>query len=86
MNEELITTDGEVTGLQITGDAFVTPVTKEEIEGGHIFNSKSCYSCHTGSNFGGQMIQKLGIVEEWPNQNDLGYYHIKKLSPYINYS
>jgi len=32
MNEQLITTDGEVTGLQITGDAFVTPVTKEEIE------------------------------------------------------
>ena len=32
MSEQLITTDGEVTGLQITGDAFVTPVTKEEIE------------------------------------------------------
>jgi len=32
MNEQLITTDGEVTGLEIKGDAFVTPVTKEEIE------------------------------------------------------
>lgn len=57
-------------------------LTKEEIEGGHVFNSKSCYSCHTSSNFGGQMIQKLGIIEEWPNKNDLGYYHIKKLSTY----
>jgi hypothetical protein len=32
MNEQLITTDGEVTGLEIKGDAFVAPVTKEEIE------------------------------------------------------
>lgn len=67
-------------------DSFIkgddNALTKEEVEGGHVFNSKSCYSCHTGSNFGGQMIQKLGIVEEWPNQNDLGYYHIKKLSAY----
>lgn len=57
-------------------------LSKAQIEGGHVFNSKSCYSCHTGSNFGGQMIQKLGITEEWPNQNDLGYYHLKKLSAY----
>ncbi|WP_332243925.1 cytochrome-c peroxidase [Flavivirga spongiicola] len=57
-------------------------LSKEEIEGGHIFNSKSCYSCHTGSNFGGQMIQKLGIAEAWPNKKDLGYYHLKKVSAY----
>ncbi len=57
-------------------------LSKEEIEGGYVFNSKSCYSCHTGSNFGGQMIQKLGINEDWPNKNDLGYYRIKKISAY----
>lgn len=57
-------------------------LSKEQIEGGHVFNSKSCYSCHTGSNFGGQMIQKLGITEEWPNKKDLGYYRVKKLSAY----
>ncbi len=57
-------------------------LSKEEIEGGHVFNSKSCYSCHTGSNFGGQMIQKLGIAEEWPNKKDLGYYRVKKISAY----
>ena len=59
-----------------------TALTSEQVEGGHVFNSKSCYSCHTGSNFGGQMIQKLGIAEKWPNQKDLGYYHVKKLSAY----
>ena len=36
-------------------------LTNEQIEGGHLFSSKNCYSCHTGSNIGGQMIQKLGI-------------------------
>ena len=67
-------------------DAFVlgdtTALTLEQIEGGHLFNDTSCYSCHTGSSFGGQMIQKLGITEAWPNQTDLGYYHVKHQSDY----
>ncbi|MEP5339456.1 MAG: cytochrome c peroxidase [Algibacter sp.] len=57
-------------------------LSKEQIEGGHLFNDKSCYSCHTGSNVGGQMIQKLGIEVAWPNQNDLGYYHLNRRSDY----
>ncbi|MEC3907890.1 cytochrome c peroxidase [Tamlana sp. 2201CG12-4] len=56
--------------------------TKEQIEGGLVFNSKSCYTCHTGSNIGGQMLQKLGITEEWHNQKDLGYYDVAKQSVY----
>lgn len=64
----------------IKGDDLA--LSKEQIEGGHIFNDKSCYSCHTGSNIGGQMIQKLGIEEPWPNQNDLGYYQVERLSDY----
>ncbi len=59
-----------------------TALSKEQIEGGHVFNDKNCYSCHTGSNVGGQMIQKLGIEREWPNQKDLGYYRVKRLSEY----
>jgi len=57
-------------------------LSKEQINGGHIFNNKNCYSCHTGSNIGGQMIQKLGIEVAWPNQKDLGYYRLKQLSDY----
>ncbi|WP_139957005.1 cytochrome-c peroxidase [Flavicella sediminum] len=58
----------------IQGD--LSALSSAAIEGGHVFNSKSCYSCHTGSNIGGQMLQKVGIVSDWPNQKDLGYYHI----------
>ena len=76
--------DGLITPAPI--DAFILgdmkALTAEQVEGGHLFNDKSCYSCHTGSNFGGQMIQKLGITEEWPNQNDLGYYHLKHQSDF----
>lgn len=90
-----ITHDNIVNALETFIKGLVTPaaidrfmegdmsaLSKEQIEGGHIFNSKSCYSCHTGSNIGGQMIQKLGVAEEWPNQMDLGYYQIKKESVY----
>ena len=64
----------------IAGD--VTALTDEQVEGGHVFNDYSCYSCHTGSNLGGQMIQKLGITEDWPNQKDLGYYYVNYQSDY----
>lgn len=67
-------------------DAFIKGDTKAltpiQIEGGVLFVNKACYSCHTGSNFGGQMIQKLGVEEPWPNQKDLGFYHLKKQAAY----
>ncbi len=94
-DNEVISFDNIVNALQTFIEGLRTPapidkflngkdkaLTKAQIEGGHVFNSKSCYSCHTGSNFGGQMIQKLGIAEDWPNQKDLGYYRVKKLSAY----
>ncbi|GAA4237632.1 cytochrome-c peroxidase [Postechiella marina] len=57
-------------------------LSKMQIQGGHIFNDKNCYSCHTGSNIGGQMIQKLGVEFNWPNQKDLGYYNIERNPDY----
>lgn len=57
-------------------------LTDVQLQGGLLFNKHSCYSCHTGSNFGGQMIQKVGLIEDWPNQKDLGYFHQKKNSEY----
>lgn len=87
-NASAISYDHIVAALQVfilglktpaPADAFIegdlSSLTKEQIEGGHLFNSKSCYSCHTGSNIGGQMIQKVGVLEDWPNQKDLGYYY-----------
>ncbi|NJB83538.1 cytochrome-c peroxidase [Wenyingzhuangia aestuarii] len=64
----------------ITGDTnALTPI---QIEGGILFVNRACYSCHTGSNFGGQMINKLGVEVPWPNQKDLGFYHLKKQVAY----
>ena len=53
-------------------------LTKDQLKGGKLFDEKMCSACHTGRNFGGQMRQKLGMIEKWPNQKDLGYYHVKK--------
>ncbi|WP_282134042.1 cytochrome-c peroxidase [Seonamhaeicola maritimus] len=87
--EDAITFDNALSALQMFIQGLVTPapiddfiqgddtaLTRVQIEGGHVFNDKNCYSCHTGSNIGGQMVQKLGVTEEWPNQSDLGYYKV----------
>jgi|TARA_B100000959_G_scaffold78163_1_gene82948 cytochrome c peroxidase len=51
----------------------------EQLEGGLLFDRKFCATCHTGTMFGGQMLQKLGAVRSWPNQKDLGYYYTTKV-------
>lgn len=53
-----------------------TALTAEQIQGGHLFTKHACYTCHTGTNFGGQMLQKVGIIRPWPNQEDMGYYEL----------
>lgn len=59
-------------------DGDDSQLTDEQIIGGQLFDSKNCYTCHTGSNFGGQMMQKMGAIEPWPNQKDQGYFHVTK--------
>lgn len=60
-------------------DAFMSgdnhALTSEQVTGGLLFDSQYCHSCHTGTNLGGRMIQKMGVKESWPNQADLGLYH-----------
>lgn len=55
-------------------------LTIEQIRGGYVFIEQACNACHTGPNFGGQMIQKMGVVRPWPNQRDLGYYEVSENS------
>ncbi len=55
-------------------------LTSEQLTGGLLFDRQYCHSCHTGTNFGGRMIQKMGVKERWPNQQDLGLYHDTKQS------
>lgn len=53
-------------------------LTENQLKGALIFDQKNCFACHTGASFGGQMIMKLGVTQEWPNQKDLGYFHVSK--------
>lgn len=50
----------------------------KQLRGGRVFDEKGCVSCHTGATFGGQMIIKLGVTEQWPNQSDQGLFTITK--------
>lgn len=42
------------------------------------FKTNGCISCHQTQNIGGNMFQKIGIFEEYPNQEDLERYEITK--------
>jgi len=50
-----------------------------ELEGLKLFTNVGCMVCHTGEFVGGAMYQKVGIVEEWPNQKDQGRFEVTKL-------
>jgi cytochrome c peroxidase len=53
-------------------------LTAKQLKGAKAFDEKNCFACHTGVSFGGEMIMKLGVTREWPNQKDLGYYNVSK--------
>jgi cytochrome c peroxidase len=49
-----------------------------ELEGLKVFTNIGCMVCHTGEFVGGAMYQKVGIVEEWPDQRDQGRFAVTK--------
>lgn len=53
-------------------------LTDDEISGFLNFNKTGCGACHSGQLLGGQSFMKAGLVNVWPNQNDLGRYEITK--------
>jgi cytochrome c peroxidase len=58
-------------------------ISLEAIEGYRLFKRYGCASCHQGRNVGGNMFQKLGVVEPYYSSSnnrgyeavDLGLYH-----------
>ncbi|PIF03757.1 MAG: cytochrome B6 [Arcobacter sp.] len=52
-------------------------LSKDEKEGYKLFKEYGCISCHNGVNVGGNLMQKLGITEEYPT-NDFGKFNITK--------
>jgi cytochrome c peroxidase len=42
------------------------------------FVSAGCITCHMGTYLGGQMYQKTGLIQPWPNQKDQGRFDVTK--------
>ena len=38
-----------------------------------------CASCHTGAYLGGDLYEKAGAANDWPNQKDLGRFAVTKV-------
>jgi len=58
-------------------------ITKAQKRGYRLFKSYGCVSCHQGKNVGGNMYQKLGVLEDIvlhssSLSNDLGRYNVTK--------
>jgi len=56
-------------------DAALTPAEKQGL---NEFLATGCQGCHNGAFMGGQMFQRLGVVQPWPNKSDLGRYTVTK--------
>lgn len=53
-------------------------LTDAELEGLRVFTNVGCMVCHTGEYLGGSMFEKVGAVEPWPNQGDMGRFQVTK--------
>ena len=58
----------------LAGDTgALTPAEKRGLE---TFVALGCSACHRGTYVGGEMFQKAGLVEPWPEQGDPGRYAV----------
>lgn len=53
-------------------------LTAPEVAGLKVFTNVGCMVCHTGEFLGGNSYQRLGAVETWPNQKDIGRAAVTK--------
>jgi len=53
-------------------------LTDQEVTGFAKFIKLGCPTCHVGPAVGGTTFQKLGLVNPWPDESDLGRYEITK--------
>lgn len=52
-----------------------TALNSNELNGYQLFKDYGCISCHNGINIGGNLLQKIGTIEEY-NTSDFGLYNI----------
>lgn len=55
-----------------------TAISQKAKRGYEAFKNNGCIACHQGKNIGGNMYQKIGVFEDYPNQEVLGRYEITK--------
>jgi cytochrome c peroxidase len=51
-------------------------LTTHEVAGLQLFTDLGCITCHTGEFVGGSTFQKVGAMEEWPDQADQGRFEV----------
>lgn len=74
--------------LFLLGDK--SKLSKKEIAGFNLFKSSGCVSCHQGTNLGGNVRQKFGLMKSYFNNNkikqrDLGFFNITKNEDDFNF-
>ena len=78
--EESLLTPNSRFDKYLRGD--VEAITQDELRGYTLFKQYGCVSCHQGVAVGGNMFQKLGIMEEYFTKNlmlkDLGRFNATK--------
>jgi cytochrome c peroxidase len=55
----------------------IKALTSYELEGYILFKEYGCISCHNGINIGGNLMQKIGVLEDF-NTSDFGKYNVTK--------
>ncbi len=73
--EKTLTTPNSRFDKFLKGDKNI--LTKDEKDGYKSFKEYGCISCHNGVNIGGNLIQKIGILNTF-DTTDLGRYNITK--------
>lgn len=74
--------------LFLLGDK--TKLTEQELAGFNLFKSSGCISCHQGTNIGGNVRQKFGLMKTYfvnnsIKQRDLGLFNITKNKDDLNF-
>ncbi len=73
--EKALTTPDSKFDNYLRGDK--TALNTDELNGYQLFKDYGCISCHNGINIGGNLLQKIGTIEEY-DTSDFGLYNITK--------
>jgi len=73
--ENILTTPNSKIDKFLQGDT--SALSKDEQEGFALFKEHGCISCHNGINIGGNLMQRIGVVENF-NTVDFGKYNVTK--------